>query len=131
MLATVLALSAAVASGAQVGAIGQALMQSQRLAKSVSQAMVGTPQAFPEVQGKRRGAGRNVRGLRNGEAALPAAPAAVQEAVDPLLPLVDRADKNAAVVLAQQKTLTEVGQSLRTINRQSADCWKSPRRCPR
>ena len=48
-------------------------------------------------------------------------PAAVQEAVDPLLPLVERADKNAAVVLAQQKALTEVGQSLRAINKQSGE----------
>ena len=54
---TVLALSSAARSeSAQVGATGQALMQSQRLAKSVSQALVGSPQAFPEVQGERRGA---------------------------------------------------------------------------
>ena len=37
-------------SAAQVGASGQALMQSQRLAKSVSQAMVGNAKAFPEVR---------------------------------------------------------------------------------
>ena len=44
---------------AQVAATGQALMQSQRLAKSVSQALVGSPQAFPEVRESRRaGAGR-------------------------------------------------------------------------
>jgi hypothetical protein len=34
---------------------------------------------------------------------------------------VDRAEKNAALVLGQQKTLTQVGQALRAINRQSAD----------
>ena len=34
----------------QVRRTGQALMQSQRLAKSVSQALVGSPQAFPEVK---------------------------------------------------------------------------------
>ena len=45
----------------------------------------------------------------------------MQQAVDPLLPLVERADKNAAVVLAQQKALTEVGQSLRAINKQSGE----------
>ena len=31
---------------------------------------------------------------------------ALQDTVDTLLPLVDRAEKNAGVVLAQQKTLT-------------------------
>ena len=48
-------------------------------------------------------------------------PAAVQEALDPMLPLVDRAEKNANTVIAQQKILTQVGQALRTINRQSSD----------
>ena len=56
-LTTVLALSSASRNSEQVGSIGQALMESQRLAKSVSQAMVGVPAAFPEAQGKRRGAG--------------------------------------------------------------------------
>ena len=37
------------------------------------------------------------------------------------MPLVDRAEKNAGVIVAQQKALTEVGQSLRAINRQSFD----------
>jgi twitching motility protein PilJ len=41
--------------------------------------------------------------------------------VSPLLPLVDRAEKNAGVVLAQQTVLTQVGQALRLINRQSSD----------
>jgi twitching motility protein PilJ len=34
----------------QVAATGDSLMQSQRLAKSVSQALVGSPQAFPDVR---------------------------------------------------------------------------------
>ena len=38
------------AAAAQVAASGQALMQSQRLAKSVSQALIGSPTAFPEVK---------------------------------------------------------------------------------
>jgi twitching motility protein PilJ len=46
----VLALSAASRGAAQVAATGQALMQSQRLAKSVTQAFVGSAQAFPEVR---------------------------------------------------------------------------------
>ena len=43
-------LSAASRGANQVAAVGQALMQSQRLAKSVSQALVGSAQAFPEVR---------------------------------------------------------------------------------
>ena len=45
----------------------------------------------------------------------------MQELLDPLLPLVDRAEKNANTVVSQQKILTQVGQALRAINRQSAD----------
>ena len=119
-MSVLLALSAATRSSEQVGAIGQALMESQRLAKSVSQAMVGTPAAFPEVKESAEVLSRNVRALATGDGG-PGLPAAVRQAVDPLLPLVDRADKNAAVVLAQQKALTEVGKSLRTINEQSAE----------
>jgi twitching motility protein PilJ len=44
-----------------------------------------------------------------------------QDVLSPLLPLVDRAEKNAGVVLAQQTVLTQVGQALRLINRQSSD----------
>jgi len=120
-MATVLALSSASRSSEQVGSIGRALMESQRLAKSVSQAMIGTPAAFPEVKESAEVMSRNVRALATADGSAPSLPFAVQEAVDPLLPMVDRADKNAAVVLAQQKALTEVGQSLRAINKQSGE----------
>ncbi|TMH07009.1 MAG: methyl-accepting chemotaxis protein [Betaproteobacteria bacterium] len=107
----------------QVGASGQALMQSQRLAKSVSQALIGSPQAFPEVKEAADVLAKNVRGLKEGapELGLHVAPAPVLPTIQPLLPLVDRAEKNANAVLAQQKTLTQVGQALRAINRQSSD----------
>jgi twitching motility protein PilJ len=118
---TVLSLLSAYRGSAQVGASGQALMQSQRLAKSVSQALVGSSSAFPEVKDSADVLVKNVRSLRTGEGAIAAAPSSVQDAIEPILPLVDRAEKNAATVLAQQKTLTEVGKALRTINRQSAD----------
>jgi twitching motility protein PilJ len=64
---------------------------------------------------------RNVRALRSGDETMGAAPASAQGAIEPLMPLIDRAEKNAAVVLAQQKTLTQVGQALRAINRQSSE----------
>jgi twitching motility protein PilJ len=50
-----------------------------------------------------------------------AASGGLQDQLDVLMPLVDKAEKNAGVVLGQQKTLTQVGQALRAINRQSAD----------
>src|SRR5512134_1393001 len=121
VLGMVLSLNAASRGAKQVSAVGQALMQSQRLAKSVTQAFVGSPQAFPEVRDASTVLAANVRGLRNGEGELAAAPTELQDTIEPLLPLVDRAERNANHVLSQQKTLTQVGQALRTINRQSAD----------
>jgi twitching motility protein PilJ len=107
----------------QVGASGQSLMQSQRLAKSVSQALVGSPQAFTEVAESSAALAKNVRGLKGGdiELRLTQVAPAVTEDVEKAIPLVDRAEKNAATVLAQQKILTQVGSALRTINRQSSD----------
>ena len=116
-----LAISSAGRSAAQVGATGQALMQSQRLAKSVSQALLGSASAFGEVREASEVLARNVRALKDGGETIPQAPFAAQGAIEPLMPLVDRAEKNAAVVLAQQKTLTQVGQALRAINRQSSE----------
>jgi twitching motility protein PilJ len=121
ILMTVMSLLAANRGAVQVGASGQALMQSQRLAKSVSQALIGSAQAFPEVKDSADVLVRNVRGLRTGEDGIPVAPASVQDTLEPLLPLVDRAEKNSTTVLAQQKILTQVGQALRSINRQSSD----------
>ncbi|WP_298832254.1 methyl-accepting chemotaxis protein [uncultured Piscinibacter sp.] len=114
-------LNAASKASAQLAATGQALMQSQRLAKSVSQALIGSVQAFPEVRESADVLARTVRNLRTGEGELSAAAENVQPALEPLMPLIDRAEKNANTVIGQQKILTQVGQALRTINRQSSD----------
>ncbi len=118
---TVWSLAAANRGSAQVAASGQALMQSQRLAKSVSQALIGAATAFPEVKESSEVLVRNVKGLRSGEGEIPAAPAGVQEVLEPVMPLVEKAEKHANTVIAQQKILTQVGLSLRAINRQSSD----------
>jgi twitching motility protein PilJ len=116
-----LAVNKANEGAAQVGASGQALMQSQRLAKSVSQALLGSDGAFAEVRDSADVLGKNLRALKDGNADIKPVSFNVQASIEPLLPLVDRAEKNAAVVLGQQKTLTQVGQALRAINRQSSE----------
>ena len=120
---TFYALSQADKVAQQVAASGQSLMQSQRLAKSVSQALVGSPQAFPDVRESAGVLAKTVRGLKDGDAELriDAVAQADMEEVDKAMPLVDRAEKNANTVMAQQKILTQVGSALRTINRQSSD----------
>ncbi len=121
VLSLVLALNSASRNSAQVASTGQALMQSQRLAKAVSQALVGNAQSFPEVKESVEVLGRNVRALKDGDSAVAAVPGSIQEAMDPLLLLIERAEKGAGQVLTQQKTLTQVGEALRAINRQSSD----------
>ncbi len=105
----------------QMAATGDSLMQSQRLAKSVSQALVGNAQAFPDVADSSSNLAKTVRALKTGDARLDALRADAQADLDKILPLVERAEKNANVVLQQQKILTQVGAALRTINRQSSD----------
>ena len=121
VVAAALALVSSDRSAAQVGAAGQAQTQSQRLAKSVSQALAGNVAAFAELKDSADVLSRNVRSLQSGEGDVAAAPASLQPQIQALLPLVERAEKSAAVVLGQQKALTQVGQGLRAINRQSAD----------
>jgi twitching motility protein PilJ len=107
----------------QVAGTGQALMQSQRLAKSVSQALVGSPQAFPDVKEASDVLAKTVRGLKEGDDALQLHSVAsdLQADVTKITPLMERAEKNAATVMGQQKILTQVGSALRLINRQSSD----------
>ncbi len=121
LLTVILVLNSSSSGASQVAAAGQATTQSQRLAKSVSQAVIGSAAAFPEVKESIDILAKNVRSLKTGEGDVPAAPASAQEGLDKLIPLVDKAEKNAGIVLAQEKTLTQVGLALRAINRQSAD----------
>ena len=107
----------------QVAATGQSLMQSQRLAKSVSQALVGSAQAFPDVKESADVMAKTVRGLKSGEASLRLEPVNVKllPEIEKITPLMERAEKNAAMVMSQKNILTQVGNALRTINRQSSD----------
>jgi twitching motility protein PilJ len=107
----------------QVAGTGNSLMQSQRLAKSVSQALIGSAQAFPDVKESADVLAKTVRGLKQGDPSLrlEGVSAELQEDVDKITPLMERAEKNAGTVMGQQKILTQVGNALRTINRQSSD----------
>ena len=107
----------------QVAATGQSLMQSQRLAKSVSQALVGNVGAFAEVKESSDDLSRRVQGLASGDDSLKLERVGSQYDIElgKITPLVERADKSAKAVLAQQKILTQVGNALRDINRQSSD----------
>ena len=107
----------------QVAATGQALMQSQRLAKSASQALVGSAQAFPDVRESADVLSKTVTGMKSGDDTLrlSAVSDALQPEVAKVTPLVERAEQNANIVMGQKAILLQVGEALRTINRQSSD----------
>ena len=107
----------------QVAATGQSLMQSQRLAKSVSQALVGDVKAFAEVKDSSGDLSVRAHGLASGDESLDLEPVSkdMEAEMGKILPLVDRASASAKAVLAQQQILTQVGAALRNINRQSSD----------
>ena len=123
LLSAFLSVNSADRRAAQAGATGQALMQSQRLAKSVSQALIGRPQAFAEVAESSKVLATNVRGLAKGDAkmGLNEVKGGVKDSLTPMLALVDRAEKNADYVLKQKQTLTQVSQALREVNSQSSE----------
>ena len=107
----------------QLAATGQSLMQSQRLAKSVSQALVGNAPAFGDVRESAGELTKRVSGLQQGapDIGLAAVSTELQEDMAKITPLSERAARSASVVLGQQAILTQVGSALRTINRQSSD----------
>ena len=125
VLMIIVSFASASRGAAQVGAAGQALMQSQRLAKSVSQALVGSAAAFAEVRESAEVLTSTLRGLKSGDGPLGIAPRGAQGTIDTVMPLIDRAEKNAGAVLAQQKVLTQVGGALRAISHQSAELLES------
>ena len=120
---TFFALSSSDRVAQQLAATGQALMQSQRLAKSASQALVGSPQAFPDVRESADVLSKTVKGMKSGDNALrlSAVSSALQPEVVKVTPLVERAGENANIVMGQKDILLQVGEALRTINRQSSD----------
>lgn len=109
-------------SAKQLAATGQSLMQSQRLAKSVTQALLGKESAFVELQDSASVLGRNVRALTQGDAELgvQSVDAAFEQDLGSVSALAQRAEKNAQAVLAQKAVLIQAGDALHSINRQSS-----------
>ncbi len=122
-IVTFLALRQAATVAKEVAATGESLMQSQRLAKSVSQALVGSAQAFPDVRESSDVLAKRMRGLKSGDDSLSLAAVSdeLQPHMEKIIPFMERAEKNAKIVMDQQTILKQVGSALRTINRQSSD----------
>ncbi|WP_342620774.1 methyl-accepting chemotaxis protein [Rhodoferax sp. GW822-FHT02A01] len=100
----------------QLGSTGQALMQSQRLAKAATQALAGNAQAVADVSESAEAFVRTARALHDAGSA---------PELDAVLPLVDRAEKSAQAVLQAQKPLTQVALALPLIHTQAAKLLES------
>jgi twitching motility protein PilJ len=99
-----------------VATTGDSLMHSQRLAKAVPNAVQGNPQAFVQLRESRDAIAVNLLSL-GGEGDKRLQTTAL---VEPLLAAVKSewtsTEKNAAIVLEQQKNLIQLGASIRSIN---------------
>ena len=106
----------------QLTATGQSLMQSQRLAKSVSQVMAGDVQAFADVTASSTGLIKMVRGLQTGddEIELDALGVNYQPILDKVAPLFGRVEKNSGVLTAQQQAVTQAVLAVGVIKQQTS-----------
>lgn len=122
-LVTIWSLLQSSAANGQLTATGQALLHSQRLAKSVSQAMSGNTVAFLEVKESSGLLTKNVLALRSGDndIGVTAVADSLRGDVDGLVLRTEKTTKSAAAILTQQSFLVDLGASLKNINRKSAD----------
>ena len=101
---------------AGVAVTGDALMHSQRLAKAVPNAVQGNVQAFNQLKESRDRVGVNLQALAGEGEHKVQTPARIE----PLLGVVKaewiNTEKNASIVLEQQKNLIQLGASIREIN---------------
>ncbi|WP_353396054.1 methyl-accepting chemotaxis protein [Hydrogenophaga sp. 5NK40-0174] len=109
------------ATSGQIAATGDAQTQSQRLAKSVSQALVGDEAAFNDVQQSADLLLRQASALKDGSDTITALGANNGVSIKGIHDMAADMHEEAQVVLGQKQVLTKVGTALRTINRQSAD----------
>ena len=103
-----------------IASAGKLRMLSQRLAKAAQQASDGTREAFKQLRESREEFGNLVKLLSEGGTAgdvtVPATPEAVRPALAELVKEWQKTDRNSGLVLAQERSLVSLGESVRSIN---------------
>jgi twitching motility protein PilJ len=99
-----------------VAITGDTLMHSQRVAKAVPNAVLGNQAGFKQLQDSRDQIALNLQSLSGEGERQVATPGAVLPVLDKVKEEWTRTEKNASVVLEQQKNLTQLGTSIRAIN---------------
>ncbi|MCK6390246.1 MAG: methyl-accepting chemotaxis protein [Azonexus sp.] len=110
---------------AYVSAAGEMRMLSQRLAKASSLALLGNPLAFAQLKESRETFSMLLERLNNGgeigSVDVPGSPASLRGALDALGERWAQTDKDAEVVLGQEKSLTALGKNVATIDNKNAE----------
>ena len=101
---------------AGVSITGETLMHSQRLAKAVPNAVQGNNAGFTQLQQSRDRIAANLQSLAGEGDSKVSLPGTVNSVLDKVRVEWERTEKNATVVLQQQRNLTQLGQAIRAIN---------------
>ncbi|MBW4047898.1 MAG: methyl-accepting chemotaxis protein [Proteobacteria bacterium] len=107
-------LRVASSSAKRLDTTGDALMQSQRVAKSISAALLGSSEGFGELKASAEALSTDMQQLSGG-ATLGAAGSDLAK----LQPLVNTTVENARAVVKLEPLLTQTNNALRKVNRQS------------
>jgi twitching motility protein PilJ len=103
-----------------IASVGKIRMLSQRLAKAAQQASQGNPEAFKQLRESRDEFASLVKLLVSGGTAgsveLPPTSEAVRPALDALDAEWRKTNRNAELVIAEQRNLVTLGESVRSIN---------------
>src|SRR5688500_4589539 len=103
-----------------IATVGKIQMLSQRLAKAAQQASQGNTEAFKQLKSSREEFAAAMQLLLSGGSAagttLPATSGAARPALDQLNAEWKKAERNAGLVLAEERNLLALGRSVRAIN---------------
>ncbi|HXJ10393.1 MAG TPA: methyl-accepting chemotaxis protein, partial [Burkholderiales bacterium] len=103
-----------------IATVGKIRMLSQRLAKAAQQASQGNVEAFKQLRQSRDEFAASVKLLQSGGRAglvdLPPTPAQVRPSLDALDKEWQKTEKNASVVVTEEKNLVALGAAVRSIN---------------
>ncbi|MBB1634083.1 methyl-accepting chemotaxis protein [Cupriavidus sp. UME77] len=112
---------------AQIEIAGDMLMHSQRLAKAVPVALLGNAQAFTQLRQSKSELAGDLQALQNGsdEKHVRATGAAAAPLLEKAMESWQRTEKSAGDVLAQQPTLTTIGQTLQIFNASNPELLES------
>jgi len=103
-----------------IASVGKIQMLSQRLAKAAQQASQGNAEAFKQLRSSRDEFAALIKllafGGTAGEVDLPATPEALQPPLNALDREWGKTERNAALVLDEEKNLVALGRAVRSIN---------------